>query len=214
MSTLKSIADSCFSYLPCDDEDPTKFENIWSSRDERRVGKCFKNFKVMVFESTDDYDSFMKNKLTAQQLELINSKLTTNIEEMMSLRKRSAICLTHFTEVPKKIASNFESKYKKTIPIIEQDFSSNELLPSLSLSDKSDDKANKSMLISLTAHHRLVNKAGANKANQTAELTINLHDILEESSPPKPASKGTSLNSILVLLSVIGVVAVGLAMRR
>ena len=207
LSTFRSIADSCFAYLPCDDSQPDKYQSIWSAKGERRAGKCHKNFKVIVFESTDDYDDFMKNKLTIDQLEMVSSRLTTNTEEMMSERKKKAPCLAHFTDIPTKIAHNFESKYISDRKKLLEPSSES----SISSVDKQEDKGNTSLLYSQSAHQRIVNRSGGTKLNQT-DLNINLSDIIEQ--PASTPRKTSNYKSALVVLAVVALIAAAFAIRR
>jgi hypothetical protein len=117
-SAIREMYDSlnvkCFAYFPCndDEENSTNEEDdlnaFWRNVNQRRTGSCYNNSKVIVFDSTDDYDSYLKDNLNRVQLALVSKLLVDNQENFMPERKRTAMCRSHFPNIRSQIVENFD----------------------------------------------------------------------------------------------------------
>ena len=104
--TFKILKIKCFAYLPCDEQNEQTFRNVWESIGKRQVGACFKNYKVVAFDGVEDYSSYLKERLTDEQKNLLKEILEDNLESFVSKNSK-----------PKKYlnCSSISSNYKQEV---------------------------------------------------------------------------------------------------
>lgn len=102
--------------MPCNDQAEDVHDNIWSVKATRRTGECVNGTRVMLFESIDDYRSFIE-VLTIDQLKLIKKFLVTDQTRFTS-EKKNTLCANRFDDFPQKIADHFASEFIPPEPVV------------------------------------------------------------------------------------------------
>jgi hypothetical protein len=73
-SSFDSLEVKCFAYLPCEEnENEDAYDNIWTNKGHRKVGKCHNGSRVMIYDNIRDYSNFIKTNLLNDQLEKVFS---------------------------------------------------------------------------------------------------------------------------------------------
>ncbi len=116
-----SLNVKCFAYFPCndeedkttnDDDDGDYYHGFWRNANHRRTGSCVNSSKVIVFDSTDDYNSYLMNNLNRDQLSNISKSLYENRDHFMPERKRNAVCRSFFPNFWLRIVENFDRYFQ------------------------------------------------------------------------------------------------------
>jgi hypothetical protein len=81
---------------------------------KRQTGKCFDGLKVMVFDSTEDYNQYMTSQLDVSQLIAINENLLNKSDQFTPIRKKNFKCYPFFSYFPEKMAQSFAKRYLKS----------------------------------------------------------------------------------------------------
>ncbi len=109
-SSFKSIGVKCFAYVPCEANDYV--DKMFVKK--RQTGKCFDGLKVMVFDSTEDYNQYMTSQLDISHLITINENLLNQSDQFTPIRKKNFKCYPFFSYFPEKMAQSFAKRYLKS----------------------------------------------------------------------------------------------------
>jgi len=93
----------CFAYLPCDD-------SIFSLNDKRRTGACYKNLRVMEFDSIGDYNSFVRYNVKSELI-LALRELQLSATHLMTERKKNAPCNFKFANYSEELTDSLARRF-------------------------------------------------------------------------------------------------------
>jgi len=96
----------CFAYLPCDDR-------IFGAIDKRHTGKCYKNLRVIEFNSIEDYTNYIKSNVK-NELVLALRDLMLTADNLMTERKKAAPCRSKFANYTNELIDNLSKRFYKS----------------------------------------------------------------------------------------------------
>ncbi|RNA16009.1 homeodomain transcription factor [Brachionus plicatilis] len=105
--SFRKLGVKCYSFFPCKND---LFENFWSNLEDREIGSCVEDVRVVVFESVDDYSNFVTNNLNktglAEEQKILSSYFDRFYVAKTKIDKYSA-CLDEIFSYKTTIVNNF-----------------------------------------------------------------------------------------------------------
>lgn len=108
--SFNTLGIKCYSFFPCSNG----FETFWNNLNDRETGSCNEGVKVVVFNSIDDYMSYLTDNLNKDELVLEKNLLSLNLDKFYiakTMKIKFESCLNETYEFKTKVVDSFTNSF-------------------------------------------------------------------------------------------------------